>query len=85
MTLAREICNCEHITVFQRSHASPPQILLAANNGPSQIAHEVARKYVAHYKQLNPVRRATNGHDALQRAPSGSSISRSGLRTSKNA
>ena len=66
MTLAREICNCEHITIFQRSDASPPQVLLAANNGTSQIAHEVAKKYVAHYWQLDPVHRVTNGHDALQ-------------------
>jgi DNA-binding CsgD family transcriptional regulator len=66
MTLAREICNCEHITIFQRSDGSPPQVLLAANNGPSQIAHDVARKYVAHYWQLDPVHRVTNEHDATQ-------------------
>jgi DNA-binding CsgD family transcriptional regulator len=66
MTLAREICNCEHITIFLRSDDSPPQVLLAANNGPSQIAHDVARKYVAHYWQLDPAHRVTNEHDAIQ-------------------
>jgi DNA-binding CsgD family transcriptional regulator len=39
-------------------------VLLAANNGPSQIAHEVARKYIAHYWQLDPVLRIANENDA---------------------
>jgi DNA-binding CsgD family transcriptional regulator len=66
MALARDVCNCEHITIFRRSDCSPPQVLLAANNGPSQIAHETARKYVAHYWQLDPVHRVQNGRDVLQ-------------------
>ncbi len=64
MTLARELCNCEHVTIFSRSNASPPQVLLAANNGPSQIAHDVARKYIAHYWQLDPVLRVANKNEA---------------------
>lgn len=63
MTLARELCNCEHLTIFSRSNTSPPQVLLAANNGPSQIAHDVAKKYIAHYWQLDPVLRVANTND----------------------
>src|SRR5882757_832132 len=65
MSLARELCDCEHITIFSRSNGSPPQLLLAANNGSSQIAHDVAKKYIAHYWQLDPVHRVTNNHDAM--------------------
>jgi len=64
MMLARELCNCEHVTIFSRSNTSPPQVLLAANNGPSQIAHDVAKKYIAHYWQLDPVLRVANTNDA---------------------
>ena len=65
MTLARELCNCEHVTIFSRSNTSPPQVLLAANNGPSQIAHDVAKKYIAHYWRLDPVLRVANRRDAI--------------------
>ena len=65
MLLARELCNCDHVTVFLTSEGSAPQVLLAANNGPSQVAHDVAKKYVAHYWHLDPVRRVGNQRKSI--------------------
>jgi DNA-binding CsgD family transcriptional regulator len=60
MLLARELCNCDHVTVFLTSEGSAPQVVLAANHGPSQVAHDVAKKYVSHYWHLDPVRRVAS-------------------------
>lgn len=56
MRLARDFCDCEHVTIFSRSKKGPPEILLAANFGTSRIAGDVGRKYVSHYWRQDPAR-----------------------------
>jgi hypothetical protein len=56
MNTVRALFGCEHITIFTRSGQSAPNALLAANVGPSQIAPDIAKKYLAHYWRLDPVR-----------------------------
>lgn len=65
MKVARELCNCEHMTVFARSTTTPPKVLLAVNNGPGQVAHDVARKYVARHWRLDPALRVESTNETV--------------------
>src|SRR5882757_318527 len=65
MKVGRELCNCEHMTIFARSASMPPKVLLAVNNGPGQIAHDVGRKYVARHWRLDPALRVESTNETM--------------------
>jgi DNA-binding CsgD family transcriptional regulator len=52
--ILREVINCEHLTAFAFSDKRPPRVLLAANNGDTQVAKLIAQKYIAHYWKMDP-------------------------------
>ncbi len=58
--ISHAVTRCSHMTAFVSAPGTAPRTVFAVNDGPHQVALQVAQRYVRHYWQMDPANDMTH-------------------------